>query len=138
MKDKISPEAFIAPVLSTVEIDMDSPSLKEKFQEDYRDKIQRLWEEFLVHQRIRKYAETHPLLLKRIEDTPLSVRAKNGLTVAGMNIVADITLFSPAELRMFRNMGAKTIQEIKEYVLEAIGMDVVYDEPNDETIAAIN
>lgn len=116
MKDKISPEAFIAPVLSTVEIDMDSPSLKEKFQEDYRDKIQQLWEEFLVRQRIRKYAESHQLLLERIENTPFSARAKNGLRAAGINIVADITLYSPAELRMFRNMGAKTIQEIEEYV----------------------
>lgn len=124
MKDKISPEAFIAPVLSTVEIDMDSPSLKEKFQEDYRDKIQRLWEEFLVRQRIRKYAESHPLLLQRIEDTPLSVRAKNGLTVAGMNIVADITLYSIAELKMFRNMGAKTIQEIEGYISQAMGQDI--------------
>ena len=124
MKDKISPEAFIAPVLSTVEIDTDSPSLKEKFQEDYRDKIQRLWEEFLVCQRIRKYAESHPLLLQRIEDTPLSARTKNGLTVAGMKTVADITLYSPAELRMFRNMGAKTVKEIESYISQAMGQDI--------------
>ena len=83
MKDKINPKAFIAPILQTVEIDVNSPSLKERFQEEYRNEIQKLWEEFLVYQRIRKYAESHPLLLQRIEDTPLSVRAKNGLTVAG-------------------------------------------------------
>lgn len=124
MKDKISSEAFIAPVLQTVEIDVNSPSLKERFQEEYRNEIQKLWEEFLVHQRIRKYAESHPLLLQRIEDTPLSVRAKNGLTVAGMNIVADITLYSIAELKMFRNMGAKTIQEIEGYISQAMGQDI--------------
>lgn len=120
MKEKISPEAFIAPVLQTVEIDVNSPSLKERFQEEYRNKIQKLWEEFLVHQRIRKYAESHPLLLMRIKDTPLSVRAKNGLTAAGMNIVADITLYSLAELRMFRNMGTKTVREIEDYIQMAI------------------
>lgn len=120
MKDKINPEAFIAPVLQTVEIDEDSPSLKERFQEEYRDKIQRLWEEFLVRQRIRKYAESHQLLLERIENTPLSVRAKNGLKAAGINIVADITLYSPAELRMFRNMGAKTGHEIEDYIRKTV------------------
>ncbi len=120
MKDKINPEAFIAPVLQTVEIDINSPSLKERFQEEYRNEIQKLWEEFLVYQRIRKYAESHPLLLQRIEDTPLSVRAKNGLTAAGMNIVADITLYSLAELRMFRNMGSKTVREIEDYIQMAI------------------
>lgn len=120
MKDKISPEAFIAPVLSTVEIDTDSPLLKEKFEEEYRDKICELWEEFLVCQRIRKYAESHPLLLQRIEDSPLSARAKNGLRAAGINIIADITLYSPTEFRMFRNMGAKTVREIEEYVSAAL------------------
>ena len=120
MKEKISPEAFIAPVLQTVEIDINSPSLKERFQEEYRDKIQRLWEEFLVHQRIRKYAESHPLLLERIENTPLSVRAKNGLKAAGMTTVADIALYSRAELRMFRNMGSKTVREIEDYIQMAI------------------
>ncbi len=124
MKDKINPKAFIAPVLQTVEIDVNSPSLKERFQEEYRNKIQKLWEEFLIHQRIKKYAETHPLLQKRIEDTPLSIRAKNGLTVAGMNIVADITLYSPAELRMFRNMGATTVREIENYISQAMGQDI--------------
>ncbi len=124
MKDKINPKAFIAPILQTVEIDVNSPSLKERFQEEYRNEIQKLWEEFLVYQRIRKYAESHPLLLQRIEDTPLSVRAKNGLTVAGMKTVADITLYSPAELRMFRNMGAKTVKEIESYISQAMGQDI--------------
>lgn len=120
MKKEIRPDAFIASRLQSVTIDTDSLSLKEKFEEEYRDKIRELWEEFIIHQRIRKYAETHPLLLQRIEDTPLSVRAKNGLKTAGMTTVADIVLYSPAELRMFRNMGSKMIQEIEEYVSAAL------------------
>lgn len=120
MKDKINPNAFIAPILQTVEIDVNSPSLKERFQEEYNEQIQRLWNEFLIHEKIKAYARTHPLLMEPIERTQLSVRAKNALRAADVEIVADITLYSPSELRMFRNLGEKTVKEIERLANEAV------------------
>ena len=120
MKNSIRPDAFIAPVLERITIDTAAPSLKARFQEDYKEHLQRLWYEFLVYEKIRAYARAHPLLLKPLDDTPLSPRAKNCLRAAGVEIVADITLYSPSELRLFRNMGEKTVREIEEFVRKAL------------------
>lgn len=120
MKKNITPDAYIASILQSIKIDMDTPSMKERFFKQYNEQIQRLWNEFLIHEKIKAYARTHPLLMEPIERTQLSVRAKNALRAADVEIVADITLYSPSELRMLRNLGEKTVKEIERLANDAV------------------
>ena len=120
MKNNIRPDAFITTVLDSITLDTTAPSLKAMFEEEYNEQIQRLWNEFLIHEKIKAYARTHPLLMEPIERTQLSVRAKNALRAADVEIVADITLYSPSELRMLRNLGEKTVKEIERLANDAV------------------
>ncbi len=72
-------------------------------------------------ERIRK------ILKKSIEELELSVRATNSLRGASINTVADIVRREESELLRFRNFGRKSLDEIKEKILELglqFGMDV--------------
>ena len=120
MKNNIRPDAFITTILDSITLDTTAPSLKVMFEEEYNEQIQRLWNEFLIHEKIKAYARTHPLLMEPIERTQLSVRAKNALRAADVEIVADITLYSPSELRMLRNLGEKTVKEIERLANDAV------------------
>ena len=121
MFKKVSKDAFIAPFIENYSIDTTDPKLKEKFIEMYRPHIEELWELFMADIAIEKVAIDHPLLKTKLEDTPLSNRAKNCLRFANVKIAADITVYSLTELAMFRNMGKKTLMEIEEYMKEVLG-----------------
>lgn len=51
-----------------------------------------------------------------LQDTALSVRAKNVLTHAGYNTVSDILEVTEEELASYRNLGRLTIKEILDFV----------------------
>ena len=121
MFKKVSKDAFIAPFIENYSIDTTDPKLKEKFIEMYRPQIEELWELFLADIAIEQLAEKHPLLRTKLEDTPLSNRAKNCLMYANVRTVADIAVYSLSELAMFRNMGKKTLMEIDAYMKEVLG-----------------
>ena len=121
MYKKISKDAFIAPFIENSAINTADPILKETFIEVYREELQELWELFLADIAIEQLAEKHPLLRTKLEDTPLSNRAKNCLRFANVRTVADITVYSLSELAMFRNMGKKTLMEIEAYMKEVLG-----------------
>ena len=57
--------------------------------------------------------------MMKIEELNLSVRAYNVLKRAGINTVEQICEYSAWELSRLRNMGAKTLEEIRDKVLAA-------------------
>ena len=121
MYKKVSKDAFIAPFIENIEVNSADPTLKEKFIEMYRPQLEELWELFLADITLEKVAAEHPKLLTKLEDTPLSNRAKNCLHYANVKTAADIAIYSIHELAMFRNMGKKSLAEIEEYMKEVLG-----------------
>ncbi|MCQ2135742.1 MAG: DNA-directed RNA polymerase subunit alpha [Bacteroidales bacterium] len=71
--------------------------------------------------------EKRHLLLTRLSDMGLSVRAYNCLKAADIDTFADLVSYSRAELMKFRNFGRKSLGEIDELVEKmhlSFGMDV--------------
>ena len=121
MNKIVSKDSFLAPFLEKQTIDETDPKLKERFIEIYRPRLEKLWQEFLTDCAVEKTAEKYPLLLKKIEDTPLSVRAKNLLRICDIYTVADLSAYSVPEVEKFRGMGEKTLTEIVDYMKEVLG-----------------
>ena len=67
------------------------------------------------------------LLLTKLSDVGLSVRAYNCLKAAEINTFADLVSYSRSELMKFRNFGRKSLNEIEVLVEKmklTFGMDV--------------
>ena len=67
------------------------------------------------------------LLMKKLSDVGLSVRAYNCLKAADIETFSDLVSYSRAELMKFRNFGRKSLSEIDEIVEQhklTFGMDV--------------
>ena len=70
---------------------------------------------------------TRHLLLTKLSDMGLSVRAYNCLKAADIDTFADLVSYSRAELMKFRNFGKKSLNEIDQLVEKmklSFGMDV--------------
>ena len=70
---------------------------------------------------------TRHLLLTKLSDMGLSVRAYNCLKAADIDTFADLVSYSRAELMKFRNFGRKSLNEIDiivEKMKLSFGMDV--------------
>ena len=70
---------------------------------------------------------TRHLLLTKLSDMGLSVRAFNCLKAADIDTFADLVVYSRAELMKFRNVGRKSLNEIEVLVDKmklSFGMDV--------------
>lgn len=70
---------------------------------------------------------TRHLLLTKLSDMGLSVRAFNCLKAADIDTFADLVVYSSAELMKFRNFGRKSLNEIEVLVDKmklSFGMDV--------------
>ena len=115
---KPATDALIAPLLKDFDFNTKSPALRKRFQEDYKKELDKLWELFLFDVAIEKAAKKYPKLTTPLEETPLSGRAKNILRAADVKNVAGIAIYSPSELKMFRNMGKATLAEIEDYLKE--------------------
>ena len=99
--------------------------LKRKLGGDYRD--------FSFYQYfcdLDKVAETDRLigtLLIKVEDLPFSARTLNVLKNARITTLGEIVRYQLSDLIVFRNMGKKSISEIKSIVQThglSMGMDV--------------
>ena len=64
---------------------------------------------------IEKVDEKSVLLSKNIVDLPFTVRAINVMQNAEIQTVGDMISFKESELLGFRNMGKKTLRELKEF-----------------------
>lgn len=120
MNKIVSKDSFLAPFLEIQTIDETDPKLKERFIEIYRPRLEKLWQEFLTDCAVEKTAEKYPLLLKKIEDTPLSARARKCLLDCDVYTVADLAAHSIPELRMIPSLGEKTVKEIEAYMKEVL------------------
>ena len=116
IKKKISPDAFIYPAFKALDLSGQDDAMVEKFREVYKDRIQELFDEFLFLEAIERLSVVSPALKSKIEDTPLSNRAKNCLKAESIETVANLVQYSNAELRSFRGMGAETVKEIEGFV----------------------
>ena len=120
MKNVMSKDAFIAPLIKDLVIDTYNPKLKKRFLEMYRPQLEDLWNSFLLDMAIEKVAEDYPLLRTKLDDTPLSNRAKRILKAADVETAADIARYSLSDFKMFRGMGSLSLKEIEAYMKEVI------------------
>ena len=116
----LAKDAVIAPLLKEFDLATEGDALRKRFQEDYKKELDKLWELFLFDVAIEKAAKKYPKLMTPLEETPLSGRAKNILRAADVKNVAGIAIYSPSELKMFRNMGKATLAEIEDYLKEVL------------------
>lgn len=120
-KKKISPDAFIHSSLVSFDFSSEEKSLQKKFREVFKEEIQELYQEFLILETLERLSGDFPVLKHSIDDTPLSNRSKNCLRAADIETVGDLVQYSPAELKLFRNLGYNSVKEIVEFV-KGIGL----------------
>ena len=116
----ISKDAMIAPLIKDIDFNTTDPQLKARFNEMYHDKIQKLWELFLIDMAVEKAIEKHQRLQTKLDDPPLSNRSKTRLRSIDVKTVADIAIYSLSELKMIRGMGALSLKEIEDYMKEVM------------------
>ncbi len=98
----------------------DSISLAAKIMEEHLDLLTNLTEEvddveIMVE---KEEEEENQVLDTTIEELDLSVRSSNCLKRAGINTVEELTQKTEDDLMKVRNLGKKSLQEIKEKVQE--------------------
>ncbi len=119
----INPESFMYAVKKAYDFTPEEEKeLEEKFFEKYQDRFQSWFDAFVLGEVMTRAAGMYPVLNTRIEDTPLSNRAKKALLGMDVNTVARLYQYSPAELSHIRNMGAGTVKEICDYIA-GLGID---------------
>jgi len=63
-----------------------------------------------------KYLDSLPFIKTKIEDLELSIRAYNALKSKKLQTVEDIIHFGIANIPLIRNIGTKTVIEIKKAI----------------------
>ena len=63
--------------------------------------------------------DINDILLRRVEDLELSVRSANCLKNAGINLIGELVRKTEAEMLKTKNFGRKSLNEIKEILLES-------------------
>ena len=121
MNKRLTQDALIAPLLKDFDFSTNDPELRKQFEEKYRVRLQEMWDSFLFDIAVERATKTHPLLQTKLNDTPLSSRAKKCLEALDVKTVADIAIFTLPELAMIRNMGKATLMEIEDYMKGVIG-----------------
>lgn len=124
-KKHIAQDAFLRPALDTLEIDTEDEALFRKFVVDKAGKIDELWADFLQHESMDRLMARTPTMRTMIRHTPLSNRIKNVMKYdACLETVGELMQYSPDELRKFRGLGEKSVNEIVEY-LKSTGLFVL-------------
>lgn len=74
--------------------------------------------------------DNNELLLRSVEELELSVRSANCLKNAGINLIGELVQKSEAEMLKTKNFGRKSLNEIKEVLLEAgLGFGMKFEAP---------
>jgi len=123
IKKHIEPDAFFRPALDALELDIQDEALVQRFAEEKAAEIRELWEVFLQEVAIEKVVEQSPEMQIKIRKTPLSNRVKNTLECNDVYTVGELLQYSVDEIRNFRRLGEKSVQEILDY-LEDVGVAV--------------
>ncbi len=81
---------------------------------------------------VSSQSKADPILKMLIEELDFSVRSNNCLRRAGINIVEDLTKKSEDDLKKVRNLGTKSLEEVKKKLID-LGLSLrVSDEDEDE------
>ncbi len=125
VKKHIAQDAFLRPALDTLEIDTEDEALFREFVVDKAGKIDELWADFLQHESMDRLMARTPTMRTMFRHTPLSNRIKNVMKYdACLETVGELMQYSPDELRKFRGLGEKSVNEIVEY-LKSTGLFVL-------------
>jgi DNA-directed RNA polymerase subunit alpha len=74
--------------------------------------------------------DINDILLRNVEDLELSVRSANCLKNAGINLIGELVRKTEAEMLKTKNFGRKSLNEIKEILLESgLGFGMKLDSP---------
>ena len=74
--------------------------------------------------------DINDILLRQVEDLELSVRSANCLKNAGINLIGELVRKTEAEMLKTKNFGRKSLNEIKEILLESgLGFGMKLDSP---------
>ena len=74
--------------------------------------------------------DINDILLRQVEDLELSVRSANCLKNAGINLIGELVRKTEAEMLKTKNIGRKSLNEIKEILLESgLGFGMKLDSP---------
>ena len=74
--------------------------------------------------------DNNELLLRSVEELELSVRSANCLKNAGINLIGELVQKTEAEMLKTKNFGRKSLNEIKEVLLEAgLGFGMKFESP---------
>ena len=94
----------------------------------YADKIEKLYQDFLLSEGLRREYERHPILATRIADLPISSRAKSILQDdRELYDLGELIQFRQKDLRMLRGFGAESLKQLTEY-LDGLGLSFRSDE----------
>jgi DNA-directed RNA polymerase subunit alpha len=74
--------------------------------------------------------DINDILVRHVDDLELSVRSANCLKNAGINLIGELVLKTEAEMLKTKNFGRKSLNEIKEILLESgLGFGMKLDFP---------
>ena len=120
LKKVILPEAFIYPALQELEVPEQDEALFKRFVKRYADRLDELWADFLQEEAYERLLARSLGLRTMIRHTTLSNRTKAALERDGIETVGHLAQYSLQEISVFRGIGKKAREEIREY-LERIG-----------------
>ena len=120
LKKVILPEAFIYPALQELEVPVQDEALFKRFVKRNADRLDELWADFLQEEAYERLLARSPGLRTMIRHTTLSIRTKRALERDGIETVGHLAQYSLQEISVFRGIGKKAREEIREY-LERIG-----------------
>jgi len=88
-----------------------------KFQEEYKDEIDRLFYDYLGKVALKEAVEKYPVLKKDIADTDLPERAKNALAKdpACITTVKELVQYTPEQLAMIPSLGEDGVKAIEDF-----------------------
>jgi DNA-directed RNA polymerase subunit alpha len=79
---------------------------------------------------VEKPEDPNDILLRHVDDLELSVRSANCLKNAGINLIGDLVQKTEAEMLKTKNFGRKSLNEIKEILIESgLGFGMKLDFP---------
>ena len=112
----LSPDAFILQAVKALDIPAEDEDLFKRFVEKEADKLDALWADFLEREAVDCLYARAPSLRTQIRHTTLSNYTKGVLERAYILTVKDLVEYSPEELKRFRGLGPKSLEEITEFV----------------------
>lgn len=88
--------------------------------------IKHLWSSFLAEEASRIKDDWAPVMWIRIDETPLSFRAKNILRCKDIILVGHLVQLTRKDLLKYRSLGPCTLHEITKY-LATMGLELALD-----------